>query len=426
MMSEFASLDYLNYPSHHWPQLLNEKRSEGWPGVSSHIFWGAHERSPGIYDFSKSPRLRLEKLLRLVQDFGFSAEVTLGFVPNRETFPPWALESSKHAIVPYSFWDPSEKGFLCTELPSLSETCIRRAYLDFLKEVFSLLQLYQHPQGPLKKIDVKLGMYACTLNLTELEDFIDYLTTYYGDFESLNRIYGTGLRHAFSLASSITYQTLLSKRPWIAAFDYKRFRHAWLSKLKKEILFLETVQPLKTIVSFSDGVWEGANIQSEWEILIDPVLLETDGVSLLPFFPSGIPFAPSFRAFRLAEYIRVCCANNKVKLTFLPILGEEVRWVGSLAAIFTGKYMSRSSFETCHAHVLSGGKIFFPFGIPQYDQGMTLLEWGKSQDRKLEKLGDENLLVQKVGNGIVYCPAEPGKYGFDLWEWLKRKIMFMM
>jgi len=88
-MTKIARFDFCNESPHRWEETLASFSSDGVETVCTRVYWGAHEKLPGVRDFFRSPRLKLEKFLQLVQAKKLKTRLELGFFPNPETFPAW-------------------------------------------------------------------------------------------------------------------------------------------------------------------------------------------------------------------------------------------------------------------------------------------------------------------------------------------------
>ena len=125
-----AHFDFaLEFPQN-WQTCLQKIKKEGFTAVSSNIYWGLHELSPGIRDFSKSSKLKIEKFLQLAVSLGLKVDLVFGFIPSRHTFPDWvnALPCQK-ALVPSRVWNGISGAYFLNELPSLENETIANSFL---------------------------------------------------------------------------------------------------------------------------------------------------------------------------------------------------------------------------------------------------------------------------------------------------------
>src|SRR4051794_18713119 len=107
--------DYADESPNRWADLLAEIKSQGAESISTPIYWGAHEQSRGIRDFSKSSRLRLEKFLQMAQSAGLAVDITVGFPLGGEVLPSWTAEIAGRTLVPSELW--GREGFGVVSVP---------------------------------------------------------------------------------------------------------------------------------------------------------------------------------------------------------------------------------------------------------------------------------------------------------------------
>lgn len=123
-----------------WGERLQRLKADNVDEVHAFIPWGLHESVQGIRDFSKASRLRLEKFLSLSHQAGLTVRLTIGFPPQKESFPSWTLALGESAaLVPSSLWKKSSDELALTRLPTIFEEALFVPFLEFVSDVFSLL-----------------------------------------------------------------------------------------------------------------------------------------------------------------------------------------------------------------------------------------------------------------------------------------------
>jgi Glycosyl hydrolases family 35 len=403
-----------------WSENLAQAYRRGVTVVETRIAWGAHERTRGVRDFSKAPRLRLERFLNLVHETGLALDVTLGFFPSAETFPEWCWELSDKTLLAQTIWEECPSGQSLTSIPSLNDATLKAAYTQFIDEAASLLSLYRYPEGPVRTVKFDLELYENTLSFCDTPDFALSLTQRYETIDQLNVVYGTTFRNFDSLRSKQAIRVLNDKRPWLAAYDYKWGRAEWLARIRREWMARESMiafetRPILNPLPESRSAWDGP-----WALAMDQTLVEEHKGTPSLFAPSGLVIGSAVASLRLAEYLRARAQDQAVGFFWLgeKISLPQVPWL----VVVSSKYLPRATFLRLKERVEAGGKIFFPFGLPQYDEGLNSFDWSPSSARKLVKTKEQLFFRVKETQGEVWWPSVPPQANDALWEGLEQTL----
>jgi hypothetical protein len=420
-------INYASVPFNQWGHRLDEMRTEGRETVRAQIFWGEHERMQGVRDFSKASRLRLEKYLQLAQERNLRVELSVGLPLGGNTFPEWALTFPTKALMFDSVWTGDATSLHLVRIPAIEQSALTDGLVDFIGELFSILGLYRQPEGPLVRVSLDLGVWSASLSLLNSPDFAAALGLRYERIEWLNQIFGTNFRDFKSVATPPALRVLTERRPWLAAFEYKwALQHAE-AVLTKRIGELGEMHGLDDILENNPpfGVITPAPVSGDTEVLMDGTLLGESSLGTFPWAPDGYLKGAAVLTFRLGQYLEHHAKSEGVCFRVLPFQ-HALTLQSKAAAVVCGKYLSATHRNLLDAFVAAGGQLFFPFGLPQYDERMTHLEWaGPSADRVKQVNFNSNLNCIPRGPGRIWLPTAPFEFSEDLWERIKETLAFI-
>lgn len=412
--SASSSFSYADEPSNRWQELLRDARAAGASTVSVPIYWGAHESLQGTRDFSKSSRLRLERFLQIAQEVGLDASVTIGFPPGRETLPAWTGALPSKTLVPASAAD--RVGLALIPIPSLHSPAFRDAFFGFVDEAFSILSLYRKPEGPVARVLVDFGAYASDFCAMESAGYLRALQSRYPTIQALNSCYTTSFNGFDAVTTRQGLRVLNDRRGWLAAFDYKWCREVALQALRSEIAKLPSAAPLADLFAADESGSSLPSTGSAWGIAFEATLLEVPRRgACFPFAPGGNITELAANAFRLWEYFADHAGRDGRDLTLLPLWRAETLSLPPLAVVVSGKYLSQAAFHALAEHLEAGGGIFFPLGLPQYDERMGSHPWGPSRDRTFTTLAGVQLSRFTRGAGTVWFASPALPFADSLW-----------
>jgi hypothetical protein len=114
--------------------------------------------------------------------------------------------------------------------------------------------------------------------------------------------------------------------------------------------------------------------------------------------------------------------NEQVPFRLLPLWDAALDLPYSVVVVVCGKYLTQASFECIGKYLESGGSVFFPFGLPQYDEQMRTHDWSlKCQPVRANREGC-SLLKLEAGRGSVWTSSPVLTSGERLWEEITRSV----
>ena len=392
-----SAFNFSDSSFHQWPTLLSQYRHQ--ETICSPVFWGAHEQLRGTRDFYRSPRLNLEKYLSLLHEKAIKTEVLIGFFPSEETFPEWTLSLVQKDQVAECFWNPESAAFSVKEIPSLANPDLADGFCAFAEDLLTQLALYRAPDGPVEKVSLDLIAYSRCWSAGEIPEFSRWLEKEYGSLKTLNQIFQTSFSSFDGLRVKTGIRALSDKRAWILGRSYKRFREEKLDAFRSRFLTLPTLEPMKDIFSFCahEGTAPG-----EFSWVIDDALFDWGSRGEpIPLCPWGVVSNAGAAAFRTAEYFHSYAVKHGIPFVRLPEEGSPVErgtW-----GIIASKYLSENSLSLVFDFLEKGGKVFFPFGLPQYTEKLAQIKWDFSKSILKEESG---LRIHHRGKGRVFESAK--------------------
>ena len=408
------SFDFMEGTPNSWGESLDELREDGATGIETRILWGAHESIQGVRDFSKSPRLKLEKFLALVQEKKLSLRCQVGFPASSETFPSWTLTLPKRDSVPRLLWDQRSDLFELMAIPSLGNPDLRNGFKDFLTELVPILDLYRKPEGPLSGISLDMGVYWGSLNGTEDGSFVDFLQGRYQTIADLNLLYGTSFKSFQSVTSLQGIRTMLDKRPWLAAYDYKWCLRLSMARYSEEFL---SAMPSDRTGDSHDRISDMST--APIQILLDGVPIGESPMGRFPLVVGGNVHPQTVLAYRFFRYVEERARHQALPLTLLSFCQPQLSLSAPRAVLLCGKYLARGHFQQIHRYVEQGGEIFFPLGQPLYDESLNGYEWEWNREKRLVEFDGRRFQEMTVGTGRAWVPLVSLPYAADFWSELQ-------
>ncbi len=402
-----------------WPERLAALKTSGVDEIHTFIPWGLHESVQGIRDFSKASRLRLEKFLSLAHHVGLTVRATVGFPAMRESFPSWSLSLGESStLVPDAVWGRGAGGEVSiSRLPSIHDEQFFSPFLEFLSDVFALLSLYRFPEGPVVGVEVDWGVYEVDLGLTALPVYPIYLQQRYPQTGRINLRYHCTFRDFATATSSQGTRVLLDKRPWLAAYDYKFCRERMLEERAQGVLALRTAEPLVDLIYFGAESPTPPPGDADWAIVVDPVLLEGDaGDRAFLFAPLGLTNPQAVGVFRLWEYLKRQATQAEVPLLGLKAQQEAPARIINVVA---GRFLNQSLLLTLKTWAQAGATLYFPFGLPQYDENLSTIEWKPGMSRLPLRPGNGKYVRVPLGEGQICFTESVGQPEPHFWEDLR-------
>lgn len=405
-----ACFDFASEFPQNWQSCLQKIKNQKNDEVISRVYWGLHETSPGIRDFSKSSKLKIEKFLQTAASVNLKVQLIFGFMPSQHTFPLWLKNLNlQKTLVPAFEWDGISGPWFLTEVPCLEEKKLQEAFLSFFQDALSFLSLYREPEGPLTEIHFDFGVYHYSESITDNGSFSRWLEKQYGTIANLNQKYQTAFNHFSSAGSKTGFRVLLDRRPWLACFDYKNARNSHLNLFREKIAGLSTDFPIKIRPA------SPSTRNSDWKIRFDGVYVE-EGKDIYPFSPQAMVLPQAVLGYRYLK--RLTSSMPEWDFASLP-LWDEADEIHKNQVVICGKYLSRACIQGLKKNLETGSQIIFPFGVPQFDENMQIAELDHSFHRETYLVSpDLKIQIQKTGQGEIIFP-EPL---FQLTDDFKPKI----
>ncbi len=395
-----------------WGLRFDSIRSEGVSRVTVPVLWGVHEQLRGIREFYKPTRLRLERLLSTAQEKGFEVDLALGFPAHPESFPQWTHPLEPQALVPLALWEGERGPVSLKKIPSLGQPEIREAFVGFLEEVHRIVRLYFAPEGPVREVRLDLGILAHDVSVGDERLYRESLGERYGDITRLNRVYGTAFRDFASAVSSTGVRVLCDKRPWLAAYDLKWCRSRRLGAF--ETFVLEHPR-LKGLFRCSSAPGAQPDLFG-FGIGFDPTLVEgRTGVGGCPSLPNGLVNGAAATAFRLWEYLMESAAEARLPVYFLSDSVPPY----AVHTVVSGPFLARAQAESLAAAARAGARLFFPFGLPKYDENLSSHNAFEGPTSYGETALGPAIRIA-LGKGEILSTATPPPLEDSLWESLER------
>lgn len=399
--SSLRNYDFTTESPALWSQSLQKIKDKGHVGIRTRVYWGEHESSRGIRDFSKSPRLRIERFLTLAQDIGLNVELEVKLAPSREGFPQWSHELDNQAYVHLGVSDPSLR-LLST--PSFYDPDLQEGFLEFLSDLEGIVSLYRYPEGPVQGASLDIRMFLGDQNAFASEDFACFLQMKYQRISNLNRRYQTSFNDFSSVLNGKGWRVMMDRRPWLAFYDYRYCRHSLLKEFRDSFLRHEVVQKV-----FGDRVhFEVSQSEPKFlDIAMDPVFLETSGAQIYPCTPGGLSCPAGATAYRVWNHLEQESKRQDYTVGFLPDFDSVAVGYRPALVVVGGAYLSSPAFRSLLKYVEEGGTVAFPFGLPKYDENLNYHNWRMSPGRRVLRDQHAELESFHAGRGVIWTGTKP-------------------
>jgi hypothetical protein len=400
---------YWDESPHDWGRLLEEKTRAQTKVIRVPVLWGVHEQVPGIRDFSKQSRFKLEKVLTLAQEHHLQIELILGFPPHPQSFPSWLEGSVVCEKVPGVLWDDSPPYFSMIDVPSPRDPKIRDSYGAFLEEVGSIVSLYIAPDGPITDIFFDLSPLEFSQSLMSAPAYLETLGGRYSDINIFNNRFHTHYKNLAAVISPSGSKIAEAKRPWVFAYDYQWCRKALVEKYFLDLQKLQMPQGFRQVLKMR-SVADRSNYQVNDSLALcfeSTLVQKGSDEAISPLVLGGQVNHSNAQAFQMAKVTSEICKNLKIKFSLSSQLEGSVE--GQLRThrvVVTGKYMACGESRILMEHVESGGTIFFPFGLPQLDENLESLGLVAAGIKTPVKILENEWFQVKKGSGYIYFPAK--------------------
>ncbi|MFM8269849.1 MAG: hypothetical protein ACKN9V_06625 [Pseudomonadota bacterium] len=366
-----AFFDYVHLPVGDWAAQLQSLNRSSSSGVVVRVFWGDHETLQGVRDFHSKTRLKLERVCSLAHSLQIPLRIQFGFFDEIRSFPSWTQQLLPQALVPKNQEDDLVNEWNFIRIPTFRNDEVRQGFVGFLTEALMLLSLHCEPEGSLKSVSFDWGVMSSDSSPMDAEFVESEFAHRYGSIGHLNSLFQTSFNNFQSVSKAAGFKTLLNKRPWIACWQYKSLKNKSLKIWESEI---------KAVFEGAKFSWSSASkhdcsLTETNSIVVDDTFLNLHGNhhGFNPLIIQTQIDANALRAYRLAEMLQIEAAA----------CGEYLSWLSSwkpsekskACVVVCSKFIPRTAHSTLSAFMASGGKVFFPFGLPIWDENMDSLQW---------------------------------------------------
>ncbi len=264
-----------------WASQLAEIKKSGQDRIQSFLLWGNHSREPGQFDFSKSPKARIEAFFKECQDQGLELDLWVGFPAGDQPILPRWFENATQGLFHEKILDSTHTPFVLRSYPSPFSFAVYEGFTRFVQEISDIVRLHLSPGGAVRSLKFFPGLMRVDQNcLNALELFKEPLKQRYSHVDEVNLLYQTSFREVIDAFKPTGFSTLLNKRPLLATFDYQFLRDRQIS------LFEMGLKPFLLEVKDFAG-WLPENEAPKRLTYYDSIAVETDGNQFLPCLPFG-------------------------------------------------------------------------------------------------------------------------------------------
>lgn len=407
--SDQSFFQYWDESPNDWGRLLKEKSQTQTKTIKVPVLWGVHEQVPGIRDFSKQSRFKLEKVLTLAQEQSLQIELILGFPPHSLSFPGWLEDSVVLERVPGVLWEDSPPYFSTVEVPSPRDPKIKESYEAFLEEVGSIVSLYIAPDGPVTDIFFDLSPLEFSQSLMSAPAYLETLSRRYPDIDTFNSRFHTHYKSLSAVISSSGSKIAETKRPWVFAYDYQWCRKAMVEKYFLDLQKLQMTQGFRRVFKMrSMADRSGCELQGGLALCFESALVQKGNCEAIsPLVLGEQVIHSNAQAFQMAKVTSELCKSLKLPFFLSSQLeGLVVAGLRTHVIVVTGKYLSSVEGRILMEHVEAGGTIFFPFGLPQFDENLESLGFVAVGMKTPVKILENEWFQVKKGLGHIYFPAK--------------------
>lgn len=407
--------EYWDEAPHDWQSLISQRVEKGESQVIVPILWGVHEPSRGMRDFSKQSKLRIERLFTAAQSAGASIKVVLGLPRHHLSFPSWANEEIEKEWVPNILWEGVPPYFSLTRVPSIQSPKMKEKLSSFLDEISSILSLYLCPGGPIKEVELVLQPLEFAQSIMGDARYLTYLEERYPDILVFNKRFQTHYKSLSSVVAPVGAKFVNSKRPWLSAFDFQWIREKMLNHYFNELLDSAINNSLKNIIKLRRVLnTQNLRFPSDRVVFFESNLVQFESSDLIsPLMIQGQTSPATIQAFQWAQMLSEACESCNLEFVSLPSVAGEVDSPHPFAAVFCGKYVSSASGKKLTKKLDDGATLFFPMGVPQYDENLDSLDFVVGGSKKITKLGDVEWFQIPRGAGELFYPAHTGVFSSE-------------
>ena len=408
LTSRISFFEYWDEAPSDWERLLRDQLALGVTQICVPILWGVHEISPGIRDFSKQSKLRIERLLSLAQTVGLSVRLVLGFPAHPQAFPSWATQESHREIVPKILWDGDPPYFSFISVPSPKAAKIKEGFVSFFEEISAIIALYLSPGGPITEVQLFLEPLELSQSIAGEFGYSKFLEGRYPDINIFNKRFQTHYKNLQAVATPSGAKLIESKRPWLFAYDYRWSRAQWVKEYYNEMIQSRIPESLKNIIKPKTYSFHEDNEQKEQVgVCFESTLIQFEpNKPVGPFIVEGLLSSSCVQAFQWANVVEESLEKSSVDFIPLPILPGDTLPNYSALTVICGRYLPQEACHYLRRQLEKGAKLFFPMGLPQYDENLESLQLFLGIGKTVVKTGKFEWFKVSKENGSIFYPTQ--------------------
>ena len=418
-----TQLEYWDEAPHDWQKLISQQLQNGRHQIQVPILWGVHETTPGMRDFSKQSKLRIERLFSAAQASGVSIKLILGFPPHPLTFPDWVKETERFEWVPRAIWRGEPPYFSMSKVPSPRSQKLKAHFFSFLEELTSIASLYLSPGGPINEVEFCLHPVQFSQAICDGPEYVNYLQRRYPDVSTFNKRFQTLFKTLSSLATPTGSKLAESKRPWMFAFDYAWVREQIVIEYFRDLLDCKIPENIKKIIKLNTDSPNALNRGNEAAVVyFESTLIQMDQFNgMSPLMIGGQTSPSAVQAFQWAQLVSESCQESGLDLLPLSLQTKTSTSSYTRGMVFCGKYLAKSSCEELQTKLSVGASLFFPMGLPQFDENLESTEFAQVGSKKVLVLGGVEWFCARKGEGQIFFPIQSNAFSCPdlVRDWIK-------
>ena len=118
--------------------------------------------------------------------------------------------------------------------------------------------------------------------------------------------------------------------------------------------------------------------------------------------------------FRVAEMLGLEAARKSERLGWLRFWNPST--LRKSQAVICSKFLSRFTAHGLKEFISAGGTVFFPMGIPSWDENLQALSWADDENVKPKRQDNTNLNQIHLGKGTILYPGTAWELKSGLYE----------
>ncbi|MFM8314366.1 MAG: hypothetical protein ACKOA8_08785 [Deltaproteobacteria bacterium] len=277
-----------------------------------------------------------------------------------------------------------------------------------MDDLIPILSLYIAPEGPITKLVLDLGPLEFSQSLITAPEYVEHLESRYCSLDEFNRRFQTHFKNLSALTTQSGSKIADGKRPWLFAHDYQWCRQQIVENYLQEIVTKKIPDRVRSVLVKTAGSTKvSSSVQSKLGICFESTLIQVgNSNSLSPLMIGSQISSSAVQAFQWASSCFDLCKIRPVDFTFSHLLSPQSFGDHPCGLVITGKYMQNKQAAMLGEWVNQGKHLFFPMGVPQFDENLESFDFNAVGNRTVVKFhGIDWFKVSKSG-GFFYCPVQ--------------------